>query len=115
MQVFMIDYKKKRNYNERDVNETVEMFNKGHFHKVADVFGNSCEEVYQQTQNGFEPWTQNPDIILTELTRRTREYTRSTMIGDVILKGHGSPGLKKEYFVVSSFGFQKLQGVEDFR
>ncbi len=113
MQVFMIDYKKKRNYNERDVNETVEMFNKGHFHKVADVFGNSCEEVYQRTQNLDQAWTQNPDIILTELTRRTREYTRSLSIGDVILKGHG---IQKEYFVVSSFGFHKLHGVdEDFR
>ena len=109
----MIDYKKKRNYNERDVNETVEMFNKGHFHKVADVFGSSCEEVYQKTQNLDQAWTQNPDNILTELTRRTREYSRSTMIGDVIQKGYG---IQKEYFVVASFGFQKLQGIdEDFR
>ena len=113
MQVLMIDKNKKRLYNERDVHETVAMINNGHFHKVADVFGNSCEEVYQRTQNYEDAWTQNPDVILTEITRKNREYTRSTMIGDVILKGHG---IQKEYFVVSSFGFEKLQGIdEDFK
>ncbi len=109
----MINFKKKRNYNERDKHETVAMINAGHFHKVADVFGNSCEEVYQRTQNYENRWIDNPDVILTEDARRHREYTRSTMIGDVILKGHG---IQKEYFVVSSFGFEKLQGIdEDFR
>ena len=106
MRVYLIDKNKKRNYNERDKDETIRLFNQGHFNLVADAMPEDLEETYSMTQNHGISWINNPDIIsyATDIA-----YTRSTMIGDVFLQGNG---IERKFYVVASCGFERLEGID---
>lgn len=106
MRVYYIDPKRKRDYNEYNTDETVEKFNKGYFRLVADTCADNLEDAYRMTQNMEHSWVTNKYVV----SYATKvEETRSSMVGDVICKGDG---INREFFKVSSCGFEKLEGID---
>ena len=109
MRVYMIDKDKKREYRERDIHATTEMFNKGHFKMVADAMydDSTLDEVYASMQNLETSWVNHSDVVsyATDV-----EYTRSLSIGDVILTGYG---INRKYYSVASCGFERLFGIDE--
>ena len=108
MRIMMINHNKLRDYNCYDVNETVEKYNKGYFNKVAEVCTDDLEEAYSMSQNREGCW-HNDDYVISYATKH--EETRSTMVGDVFIKGEG---INKEYYVVAGCGFKRLDGIDEF-
>ncbi len=109
MRIYMIDKKLKRSYNERDLHETTEMFNKGYFNLVADAMydDSNLDDVYTAMQNIGNSWITHPDVMSYA---PSVEYTRSLSVGDVILKGYG---INKKYYKVASAGFERLYDIDE--
>ena len=106
MRVYYIEPKRKRDYNEYDIESTIEKFNKGYFDLVADTCANTLDEAYQMTQNLEKSWTKNKYVVsyATDVA-----HTRSSMVGDIICKGDG---INKEFYVVAGCGFKRLEGID---
>jgi len=108
MKIYYINKEKSRNYRCRDKDETIKMFNEGHFTLVADALydDSALEDVYKAMQNLDKPWDTNPDVLSYA---PSIEYTRSMSVGDVVCKGDG---INKKYFKVASCGFERLHGID---
>ena len=104
----MINPDKRRAYTGRDTNEAVKMFNANHFVLVADMPAMSLDDMYTKTQNWDKNWQENEDVLVWD---NRKEFKRSSMIGD-IFKTYGENSLESGYYIVSSFGFEKLIGID---
>ena len=106
MRVYYIEPKRKRDYNEYDVESTIEKFNRGYFDLVADVVSEDLEDAYRLTQNGEYQWVQNRYVISYATSVG---QTRSSMVGDVICQGEG---INRKFYAIASCGFTRLEGID---
>jgi hypothetical protein len=71
----------------------------GDYTHVADVYCESKEHAYRQTNHIESDWQDNSDVIATDAAR---DGAKSTSVGDVLVMENG------DRYVVASFGFEKF-------
>jgi len=82
-------------YGEFDKNFIKNMFDEGKYESVAFVDTQDLEEAYMKTNHMEQSWTENEGV------KALVERTRSTSVGDIIMKADGM-------YIVASHGFDKL-------